>query len=75
MFNADVGPTSFVLPELARPGAWQIAVDTAQPTIGVEQPEGEPVVKGASYAVGSRSSAILVASWPARDEQADGAVA
>ena len=74
MFNADVGPTSFVLPELARTGAWQIALDTAQPTISVDQPEGEPVVKGASYAVASRSSAILVASWPARDEQADGAV-
>ena len=66
MFNADTDPTSFVLPELARSGRWRLAIDTAQPSSGdfdaAERDAG--VVNGTLYAVGSRSSAILVARFP-----------
>jgi pullulanase/glycogen debranching enzyme len=63
MFNAGTDPTSFVLPVLARSGRWRLAFDTAQPPSGdSEAAEGDAgVLRGTLYAVGSRSSAILVA--------------
>ena len=65
MFNADADPASFVLPELARSGRWRLAIDTAQPSSAdsdaAERDAG--VVNGTLYAVGSRSSAILVATF------------
>ncbi len=65
MFNADTDPTSFVLPELARSGRWRLAIDTAQPSLGEVDPATRDagVVSGTLYAVGSRSSAILVATF------------
>jgi glycogen operon protein len=65
MFNADTDPTSFVLPELARSGQWRLAIDTAQPSLGEVDPATRDagVVSGTLYAVGSRSSAILVAAF------------
>ena len=70
MFNADTDPASFVLPELARSGRWRLAIDTAQPSSGdfdaAERDAG--VVNGTLYAVGSRSSAILVAAIAAEPE-------
>lgn len=63
MFNAATEATSFVLPRLPKPMAWHLAVDTGRATPddvyppGQEQPIGQP----AEYAMGPRSSAILVA--------------
>ena len=64
MFNADLEPASFVLPQLPRSRQWRLAFDTAQPYSGdFEAAEGDAnVVKGTAYAVGSRSSVILVAT-------------
>jgi glycogen operon protein len=66
MFNADLDPVSFVLPELARSGQWRLALDTTQPSLGDSDAADRDmgVVNGTLYAVGSRSSAILVATVP-----------
>jgi glycogen operon protein len=63
MFNADTEPATFVLPELAGTRRWQLAIDTAQPSAeDSDSPEpNECVMNGALYAMGSRSSAVLVA--------------
>jgi glycogen operon protein len=63
MFNAEPEPLGFTLPVPPRPGLWRIAVDTAEPpsrdchTVGEES----ALASQTSYAIGSRSSAILVA--------------
>jgi glycogen operon protein len=64
MFNADASPRSFVLPELPHAGRWRLAIDTAEPWSGAFDTEGQQasVATGALYAVGSRSSVILMAS-------------
>jgi glycogen operon protein len=64
MFNPDTGPASFVLPDLPRSSHWRLAIDTAGPSSGDSDAEGREaeVVTGPVYAVGSRSSAILVAA-------------
>jgi glycogen operon protein len=63
MFNADPEPNSFVLPVPPRPGPWLVAVDTAQPSPRDCHATGEESVLASqtSYAVGSRSSAMLIA--------------
>jgi glycogen operon protein len=64
MFNAGADPASFVLPALARPGRWELAIDTGQPAMDADGAERDAsVVKGPFYALGSRSSAILVAAF------------
>jgi hypothetical protein len=65
MFNADTAPASFVLPRWPRPGRWRLVIDTAQPSIEDVDAERRDagVVTGTKYAVGSRSSAILVAEF------------
>jgi hypothetical protein len=64
MFNADVDPASFVLPQLAS-GRWRLAIDTALPSSGdVEASQRDAgVVNGTLCTVGSRSCAILVATF------------
>jgi glycogen operon protein len=66
MFNADAEPASFILPQLAGPGRWRLAIDTAQPSRkDFDAAEGDGgVINGGLYAVGSRASAILVAAFP-----------
>ncbi len=66
MFNADVDPASFVLPEVVGTGRWRVAIDTAQPTYTDADlaDQHASVVNGLLYALGSRSSAILVATSP-----------
>ena len=68
MFNAATDPASFVLPELAHSERWRLAIDTAQPALAdFDAAEREAcVVNGTLCAVGSRSSAILVAGPPAQ---------
>jgi glycogen operon protein len=63
MFNADSEPISFVLPEPPRPGPWRVAVDTAEPSPQDCRAAGEEgaLATQTSYAVGARSSAMLVA--------------
>ena len=62
MFNADMTLASFVLPEL-RAGVWRLAIDTSQPSEDADSSaRGGCEVKGALYALGSCSSAILVAT-------------
>ena len=62
MFNADMTLASFVLPEL-RAGVWKLAIDTSQPSEDADSSARDGCeVKGALYALGSRSSAILVAT-------------
>ena len=65
MFNADTVPASFALPPLTGSRRWRLAIDTAQPSLGhvdtAERAGG--LVTGTLYAVGSRSSAILVATY------------
>jgi glycogen operon protein len=63
MFNADPEPITFVLPAPPRPGSWRVAVDTAQPSPrDCHAAGGEGALASqTSYAVGSRSSAVLVA--------------
>jgi pullulanase/glycogen debranching enzyme len=74
MFNAGTDPTSFVLPELASSGRWQLAIDTAQPSLGNSDiaERDASVVKGTVYVVGSRSSVILVASFPEPSTMSEG---
>jgi glycogen operon protein len=59
MFNPETAPASFVLPEL-RSEAWRLAIDTAQPCDRLSRGGGD--IEGTLYALGSRSSAILVAA-------------
>jgi len=63
MFNADPEPITFVLPGPPRPGPWRVAVDTAQPAPRDCHAVGEEdaLPSQAGYAVGSRSSVMLVA--------------
>ena len=63
MFNADPEPVAFVLPVPPRPAPWRVAVDTAQPSPRDCHAAGEEgaLASQTSYAVGSRSSAMLVA--------------
>jgi glycogen operon protein len=63
MFNADRVPLDFVLPVPPRLGSWRVAVDTAQPSPRDFHAPGEEgaLASQTSYALGSRSSAILVA--------------
>ena len=66
MFNADADPASFALPEVVGTGRWRVAIDTAQPTYTDADlaDQHASVVNGLLYALGSRSSAILVATSP-----------
>jgi glycogen operon protein len=62
MFNADIHPASFALPEPPHADRWRLAIDTAQPSLADWDPARDAgVVSGTLYTVGSRSSAILVA--------------
>jgi hypothetical protein len=62
MFNAETAPASFVLPELPS-GVWRLAIDTAQPCDDADRsPRGRGDIEDTLYALGSRSSAILVAT-------------
>jgi glycogen operon protein len=63
MFNADPAPIAFVLPAPPRPGPWRVAVDTTQPSPEDCHPAGEEgaLASQTRYAVGPRSSAVLVA--------------
>jgi len=63
MFNADPAPIAFLLPVPPRPGPWRVAVDTAQPSPRDCHPAGEEdaLASQTRYAVGPRSSAVLVA--------------
>jgi glycogen operon protein len=64
MFNAGAEPASFVLPELTHSHRWVLAIDTGQPVPDADPAERpSSAVKGA-YALGSRSSAVLVAAPP-----------
>jgi glycogen operon protein len=63
MFNADVTPASFALPELPS-GGWTLAVDTARPSFDDDlMARDDRRVNGTLYTLGSRSSAILVAPF------------
>lgn len=66
MFNADSEPATFVLPELSRPGHWQLAIGTSQATRTERDGAARDaaVVAEAQYALSSRASAILVAACP-----------
>jgi glycogen operon protein len=60
MFNADASPSSFVLPRLPS-GVWTLAFDTSTPSSSFGTPgSARRVVRGTSYALGARASAILV---------------
>jgi glycogen operon protein len=63
MFNAEPEPIAFVLPAPPRPGSWRVAVDTASPPPRDCHAAGEEdaLASQTSYAVGSRSGAMLVA--------------
>jgi pullulanase/glycogen debranching enzyme len=64
MFNAGAEPASFVLPELTPSHRWVLAIDTGQPVPDADAAERpSSAVKGA-YGLGSRSSAVLVATPP-----------
>jgi glycogen operon protein len=63
MFNADTEPTSFILPGPSDSRRWGVAFDTAQPLLDVDRSERDGhVVTGPHYALGSRGSAVLVAT-------------
>jgi glycogen operon protein len=63
MFNAEPEPVTFALPERPRPGRWRVAVDTGQPPPRDCHAEGEEadLASPTIYAVGARSSVVLVA--------------
>ncbi len=63
MFNALPEPVTFALPAPPRPGRWRVAVDTAQPSPNDCHAAGEEgdLASQTSYAVGSRTSVVLVA--------------
>jgi glycogen operon protein len=63
MFNADPEPIGFVLPVPPRLRPWRVAVDTAQPSPRDCHAAGEEAALAiqTSYALESRSSAMLVA--------------
>jgi pullulanase/glycogen debranching enzyme len=64
MFNAGTETISFVLPEPTRAGRWRLAIDTAQsaPRDSDAAAQDAEMVNAAYYAVGARSSAILVST-------------
>ncbi|HEY7190034.1 MAG TPA: glycogen debranching protein GlgX [Vicinamibacterales bacterium] len=64
MFNAGTDTISFVLPEPTRAGRWRLAIDTAQsaPRDSDAAEQDAEMVNAAYYAVGARSSAILVST-------------
>jgi isoamylase len=61
MFNADPGPTSFVLPSLDT-GTWKLVVDTAIPSPNEFWNLEGDLRKSTNYIVESCSSVILIAS-------------
>jgi len=63
MFNADVEPIRFVLPEPLKHGSWRLAADTALPAPrDICAPDEErALANAASYLVEARSSVVLVA--------------
>ena len=63
MFNAAAEPISFVLPPSRPPEQWRLIVDTAQPSPRDVCAAGEEpaITNPASYAVGARSSVVLMA--------------
>jgi glycogen operon protein len=63
IFNADIHPTAFVLPELPRAERWRLAIDTAQRSLETIDAAGEAamVLNGPLYTVASRCSVILAA--------------
>jgi len=63
MFNASTDSASFLLPRLTHAGKWRLAFGTARSSTGSDAAEGHAdAVSGTCYAVGSRSSAIVVAT-------------
>jgi isoamylase len=60
MFNAGAEPIPFVLPP-QRPGAWRLAVDTAQPSPGDFCSPQPDLIDPSSYVVDSRAGVVLVA--------------
>jgi glycogen operon protein len=64
MFNADVAPATFVLPHGVPSRRWQVAFDTGGPrATEADAREGHSaLVKGSSYALAPRASAILIAT-------------
>jgi hypothetical protein len=63
MFNAGPEPVAFALPAPPRSSRWRVAVDTVQLSPNDCHAAGEEgdLASQTSYAVGSRSSVVLVA--------------